>query len=122
MCSCKQDLKVLLEKHSRCKVRADEKPVFKDPEQARPKTPPPTPEPEPEPLPEPPEPLPTPEHLPEPLSTITESETESEDEIELTDISPEELQEQEHEAERIKQELAMLELARLTRKKVRKTK
>lgn len=117
MCTCKRDLKILVDRHRRCKVR-DEKPVFKDPEQAMPKTP--------EPIPDLPEPLPEPEPEPEPLPTPPEPEPEPEleqsDEIELTDISPEELQEQEHEAERIKQELAMLELARLTRKKVRKTK
>jgi len=120
MCECNNKLKQLLSEHRRCRRMTEPKPEFKDPELARPKTPEPLqPLPEPE---EPLQPLPEPEE-PEPLPEPEEPEPEeSEDEIELTDISPEELQEQEKEAERIKQELAMIELTKLTRKKVRKTK
>jgi len=54
-----------------------------------------------------------------PPSPVEETE---ESDIELTDISPEELLEQEQDAERIKQELAIIELSRLTKKRVRKVK
>ena len=40
--------------------------------------------------------------------------------IELTDISPEELMEQEEEETRIKNELALIQLSKLTKKKIRK--
>ena len=136
MCECQKRFKSLLEDHRRCRsiirppmsryntpepeiepeiesvepvepvepeiepvepikvYQQDPKPEFKDPEIVRPKSP----------------------------IIILENIKDDEDDVELTDISPQELEEQEKEAERIRQELAILELTRLTRKKVRKTK
>lgn len=45
-----------------------------------------------------------------------------EDTVELTDISPEELEAQEAEEKRIRDELALIELTRLTKKKIRSKK
>ena len=47
---------------------------------------------------------------------------EEDDTVELTDISPEELQIQEEEEKRIRDELALIELTKLTKKKVRSKK
>jgi len=123
-CTCKKEFQRLMENHRLCRYKTDpNKPVFQDPEFAIPKPHVILPDendvdfdshlpfqPEPEEAP------PPPPSSPSPIEQTEESD------IELTDISPEELLEQEQDAERIKQELAIIELSRLTKKRVRKVK
>ena len=60
------------------------------------------------------------QETPRQISEEEEEEEEEEDDIvELTDISPEELIAQEEEEKRIKDELALIQLTKLTKKKVR---
>ena len=53
---------------------------------------------------------------------MIDEQSEEDEGVELTDISPEELKEQEEEEKKIRDELALIELTRLTKKKVRKSK